>query len=74
MPFEPCRYLRFKELFEPEFVAACQREPGIPAVAHAWCNRTLKETGADGGPVSMVTCSRPGRACYRLYVDKEPLG
>jgi hypothetical protein len=46
----------------------------IPAVAHAWCNLTLKEVGRNDCPVSMTTCSRPGRICYRSYLEKEHLG
>ena len=45
----------------------------IPTVAHAWCNLTLKEVGRDDCPVSMTTCSRPGRICYRSYLVKEHL-
>jgi hypothetical protein len=63
MPFQPCRYLRYKELFSQE--AAAGEEYSYPAVAHAWCNLTLKEVGRDDCPVSMVTCSQPGRICYR---------
>jgi hypothetical protein len=46
----------------------------IPAVAHGWCNLTLKEVGRDDSPVSMTTCSRPGRICYRSYLEKGRLG
>jgi hypothetical protein len=46
----------------------------IPTVAHAWCNLTLKEVGPDDCPVSMTACSRPGRMCYRSYLEKEPVG
>jgi hypothetical protein len=62
MSFQPCRYLRYKELYSQESVVS--DEDNIPSVAHAWCNLTLKEVGRDDCPVSMTTCSRPGRICY----------
>ena len=60
MPFEPCRYLRYKELFTPELVAVSEEGNDIPAVANTWCNLTLNEVGQDDCPVSMIACSRPG--------------
>jgi hypothetical protein len=63
MLYEPCRYLRYKELFSGELVSLDEENP--PAVAYAWCNLTLKEIGRDDCPVSMTACSRPGRTCYR---------
>ena len=72
MSFQPCRYLRYKELFSQELVA--MDDNSIPAVAHAWCNLTLKEVGRDDYPVSMTACSRPGRICYRSYLEKEHVG
>jgi len=71
MPFEPCRYLRYKELFTPELVAASDEVGDIPAVANTWCNLTLKEVGRDDCPVSMIACSRPGRICYRSYLEQR---
>jgi hypothetical protein len=70
MSFQPCRYLRYKELFTQESVAVPEEGDSIPAVAYAWCNLTLKEVGQDDCPVSMATCSRPGRICYRSYLEK----
>jgi len=72
MPFEPCRYLRYKELFIPELVTASGEGSDIPDVAHAWCNLTLKEVGRDDRPVSMIACSRAGRICYRSYLEPGP--
>jgi hypothetical protein len=74
MSFQPCRYLRYKELFTEESVTTQEDSNSIPAVAHAWCNLTLKEIGRDDCPVSMTTCSRPGRICYRSYLEKEHFG
>jgi hypothetical protein len=72
MPFEPCRFLRSKELFTPELVAASDDGEDIPAVvANTWCNLTLTEVGQDDSPVSMIACSRPGRICYRSYLDQR---
>ena len=71
MPFEPCRYLRYKELFNPEVGAASEDGSDIPAIANAWCNLTLKEVGWDDCPVSMIACSRPGRICYRSYLEQR---
>jgi hypothetical protein len=71
MPFEPCRYLRYKELFTSELVSSDDSDD-IPAVANTWCNLTLKEVGRDDCPVSMITCSRPGRICYRSYLERRP--
>ena len=51
-----------------------ENNSSIPAVAHAWCNLTLKEVGRDDSPVSMTACSRPGRICYRSYLEKELIG
>ena len=73
MSFQPCRYLRYKELFTPESFTPPGDSNSIPAVAHAWCNKTLKEVGQDDCPVSMITCTRPGRTCYRSYVEKGEL-
>jgi hypothetical protein len=74
MPFEPCRYLRYKELYTSELVAASEDGSHIPAIANAWCNLTLKEVGRDDCPVSMIACSRPGRICYRcrLQLNRRP--
>jgi hypothetical protein len=69
MSFQPCRYLRYKELFSPELIAMDEQNNSIPNVTHAWCNLTLKEVGRDDYPVSMTACSRPGRICYRSYLD-----
>jgi hypothetical protein len=74
MSFQPCRYLRYKELFYQELAAMEENNNSIPTVAHAWCNLTLKEVGPDDCPVSMTACSRPGRMCYRSYLEKEPVG
>jgi hypothetical protein len=74
MSFQPCRYLRYKELFSQELVARDEHNNSIPNVAHAWCNLTLKEVGRDDCPVSMTACSRPGRICYRSYLEKEVQG
>jgi hypothetical protein len=74
MPFEPCRYLRYKELFTSEFVPSCGADSDIPSVAYAWCNLTLKEVGRDDCPVSMTACSQPGRICYRSYLERERPG
>jgi len=71
MPFEPCRYLRYKELFTPELGAASDDGEDIPAVANTWCNLTLTEVGRDDCPVSMIACSRPGRICYRSYLEQR---
>ena len=71
MSFEPCRYLRYKELFSQELDTTDETTDSIPSVAHAWCNLTLKETGRDDCPVSMTACSRPGRTCYRSYLEQE---
>jgi hypothetical protein len=70
MSFQPCRYLRYKELFSQELVALEENNNSIPTVAHAWCNLTLKEVGRDDCPVSMTACSRPGRICYRSYLER----
>jgi len=74
MSFQPCKYLRYKELFTQEPVTAQEDTKTIPAVAHAWCNLTLKEIGRDDCPVSMTTCSRPGRICYCSYLEKGHVG
>jgi hypothetical protein len=74
MPFEPCRYLRYKELFTEESVASCDSEDEIPAVTYAWCNLTLKEVGRDDCPVSMTACSQPGRVCYQSYLEERRRG
>jgi len=74
MSFQPCRYLRYKELFTQEPVTLQEDTQSIPAVAHAWCNLTLKEIGRDDCPVSMTACSRPGRICYWSYLEKGDLG
>jgi hypothetical protein len=71
MPFQPCRYLRYKELFSQELIAIDEDSNSIPTVAHAWCNLTLKEVGRDDCPVSMTACSKPGRICYRSYLEEE---
>jgi hypothetical protein len=71
MSFEPCRYLRYKELFTEESAALDENNNSIPSVAHAWCNLTLKEVGRDDFPVSMTACSRPGRVCYRYFEEKH---
>jgi hypothetical protein len=71
MPFEPCRFLRYKELFTPELLAASDDGEDIPAVANTWCNLTLTEVGQDDCPVSMIACSRPGRICYRSYLEQR---
>jgi hypothetical protein len=71
MSFEPCRYLRYKELFTQEAAVPDENNDSIPGVVHAWCNLTLKEVGRDDCPVSMRSCSRPGRICYRSYVEKR---
>ena len=62
MLYEPCRYLRYKELFSGESPPLDEENP--PTVVYAWCNLTLKEIGRDDCPVSMTACSRPGRSCY----------
>jgi len=72
MTFQPCRYLRYKELFTEESATGEVENDSIPAVAHAWCNLTLKEVGRDDFPVSMLACSRPGRVCYRSRFETEP--
>ena len=69
MSFQPCRYLRYKELSFQESTTI--EEDAVPIVAHAWCNLTLKEVGQDDCPVSMTVCSRAGRICYRSYLEKE---
>jgi hypothetical protein len=71
MPFEPCRYLRYKELFTSELDPSNGSDGDIPTVAYAWCNLTLKEVGRDDCPVSMTTCSQPGRVCYRSYLEQQ---
>jgi hypothetical protein len=71
MSFEPCRYLRYKELFAPELLAASEGISDIPAVANLWCNLTLNEVGRDDCPVSMIACGRPGRICYRSYLEQR---
>ena len=71
MPFEPCRYLRYKELYTSELVAASEDGSDIPAVANAWCNLTLTEVGRDDRPVSVIACSKPGRICYRSYFEQR---
>jgi hypothetical protein len=73
MPFEPCRYLRYKELFAPELDVSPGIDPDIPPVAYAWCNLTLKETGKDDCPVSMRACSRTGRTCYCSHFEPHRL-
>ena len=70
MPFEPCRYLRYKELYTLELVASSEDGGDIPVIANAWCNLTLKEVGRDDCPVSMVACSGPGRICYRSSLEQ----
>ena len=48
MPFEPCRYLRYKELFTPELVAASEE-----GERHSCRSQRLVQSHAQGG--------RPGR-------------
>ena len=74
MSLKPCRYLRYKELFTQESVTVPEESDSILVVAHAWCNLTLKEVGRDDPPVSMTTCSRLGRICYRSYLEEGRLG
>jgi len=48
MSYEPCRYLRYKELFSLELVPPDKESS--PTVSHAWCNLTLKGVGRDDPP------------------------
>jgi hypothetical protein len=69
MSFQPCRYLRYKELFTQESGPMRGDNDPIPELVHAWCNLTLKEVGRDDCPVSMTACSQPGRICYRSNLE-----